>query len=192
MGIGMTRLSLQRNSVMRWLVIGLLSWLAACGQKVGLEPKEQKMDAREMTLWEVIDQLGSKTPLRREKVETLFKASFSKMESSNQYFTFWEGDGGSLQNGVRLPRIVLGVRNEDEKDPGMLTLNLSGTCVTLDEIKKRYGELAVVGYPRGRSEDEETKYEAKAPWGKLVFGFAERNPECLSSVGLGPNKETGK
>jgi len=189
MGVRMTKLSHRKNNVARWLMIGIASLLVACGQKNGLENKEQKMTAREMTLWQVVDYLGNHLPLRLEKIEQLFQSKFSKLDASNQYFTFWEGDGGSLQGGVTAPRIVLGLRNNDIKDPGMLTLNLSGTCVKLDEIKNKYGELTIVGVPRGRSEDEETKYEAQAPWGKLVFGFAERNPDCLSSVGLGPQKE---
>ena len=144
------------------------------------------MTAKEMTLWEVIDHLGNHLPLRREKVEQLFALSLSKLESSNQYVTFWSGNGGSLQNGVQASRIVLGIRNNDEQDTGMLTLSLSGSCLKLDEIKSRYSDLAMASAPRGRSEDEETTLRTKNSWGNLVFGFAVRNPDCLSSVGIGP------
>ena len=51
-------------------------------------------------------------------------------------------------------------------------------------IATKYGNLTLTEAPRGRSPDEETKYEAKTGWGRLVFGFAERNPDCLSSVGF--------
>ena len=188
----MTKFSRRKNKVARCLVIVTMSLLAACEQKNGLESKEKKATAREMTLWQVIDYLGNHFPLRLEKIEQIFQSTFSKLSASNQYFTFWEGNGGSLQEGVYVPRIVLGLRNDDIRYPGILTLNVSGTCVKLDEIKNKYGELTVVGLPRGRSEDEETKYEAQAPWGKLVFGFAERNPDCLSSVGLGPQQGNSK
>lgn len=148
------------------------------------------MTAKDMTLWQVIDYLGSHVPLRLEKIEQLFELTLSKLDSSNPSVTFWEGRDGFLQNNVRVSRIVLGVRNNDEQDPGMLTLNVSDKCLKLDDIKNKYGELAMAGAPRGRSEDEETTFEAKKIlWGKVVFGFAVRNPDCLSSVGIGAKKK---
>ena len=188
----MTNPTHQQSNVLRRFLIGMMVWLAVGGQTSatanGTERKELKMTAKEMTLWQVIDQLGNRLPLRREGIEQLFEVKLSKLESSNQYVTFWDGVGGALLNGMRVSRIVLAVRNEDKQDPGMLTLNVSEACSKLDEIKTRYGDLDMVGAPRGRSENEETSYEAKTSWGRLVFGFAERNPGCLSSVGIDPKK----
>lgn len=186
----MTKFIRRRSNVKRWFVIGMIGVLAACGQANVLEKKEQNMTGKEMTLWQVIDHIGGHLPLRREKIEQLFQSTLVKMESSNQYVTFWEGNGGTLRDGKQISRIVLAVRNDDPQDPGMLTLNVSGTCVKRDEIGNKYGELTVVHLSSGRSEDEETTFEAKAPWGKLAFGFAERNSDCLSSVGFGPNKKS--
>ena len=77
--------------------------------------------------------------------------------------------------------------NNDDTDIGALTLNIVDSCIKLEEVKQRYN-LQMLGSPRGRSLEEKTTYGATTSWGRLVFGFAERNRDCLASVGFGINK----
>lgn len=91
-----------------------------------------------------------------------------------------------LKDGVRVSRVLLRTSNTDKNTPDVITLHLSEKCMTLDDVKSRYGNVSMTGAPRARSDDEETSYEASGTWGKLVFGFAQRAPNCLSSVGFLP------
>jgi hypothetical protein len=64
----------------------------------------------------------------------------------------------------------------------LLNLTLAGSCLKKSAIEARYGPLSVTNAPRGRSLDEELGLSRVEPWGTLSFGFAERNPDCLSSI----------
>jgi len=158
--------------------------LAGCGFRHEAQAKESIMTTKQMTLWEVIDYIGDHLPLKRNKIESLFKITLKKSESSNQYWTFWESAGDVLQSDVHISRIVLGVQNSGDNDLGNLTLNITDSCIKLEQVKQKYN-LQLLGTPRGRSLDEETTYETATSWGRLIFGFSERNPGCLSSVGFG-------
>jgi hypothetical protein len=145
------------------------------------------MMTKQMTLWGVVDYMCDHLPLRREKIETLFKIMLEKSEASNELWTFWEGVGGVLLNDVNISSILLGVKNNEETNIGALTLNIVDSCIKYEHFKNIYN-LQILGSPRGHSLDEETIYESITSWGSLVFGFAERNRDCLSSVGIGVRK----
>jgi hypothetical protein len=66
----------------------------------------------------------------------------------------------------------------------MLLLKVEGKCITKAELLQHFPNTTLFDMPRGRSLDEETSYTAEMEWGKMGFGFAERNPTCLSSVGF--------
>ncbi|MBN3745502.1 hypothetical protein G3N96_08645 [Burkholderia sp. Se-20373] len=141
----------------------------------------------QLSLWQVIDQIGAHQPIRREPVEHLLHAKLARSESSNEYFTFWSNDDGApikLDDGTQIERVVLRTSNEGGAQ-GALTLTLSGHCVGRDEVKAHFAGMRIAGTPTGRSPNEETTFRSETPWGELVFGFAERNPDCLSSVGFG-------
>ncbi|MCA8052257.1 hypothetical protein [Burkholderia arboris] len=141
----------------------------------------------QLSLWQVIDQIGTHQPIRREPVEHLLHTKFARSESSNEYFTFWSnGEGGpiALDDGTQIERVVLRTSNEGDTR-GALTLTLSGRCIGRDDVKARFAGMRVAGAPSGRSPNEETTFRSETAWGELVFGFAERNPDCLSSVGFG-------
>jgi hypothetical protein len=170
------------------LIFLLAGMLAGCGNSHEAQVKERLMATKQMTLWELVDYIGDNQPLRREKIEALFEIRLEKAGSSNEFWTFWDGVGGVLQNDVSVSRIYLGVKNNDDTNIGALTLDIVGSYVRLDELRQKYN-LELLELPRGRSLDEETTYGTSTPWGELVFGFAERNRECLSSVGFGPVSE---
>lgn len=64
----------------------------------------------------------------------------------------------------------------------LLRLKLAAGCPKRQDIEARYGPLKITGAPRGRSLDEETQLSTPQAWGQLTFGFAERTPDCLTSV----------
>ncbi|MGV2288490.1 hypothetical protein AAHK20_07215 [Trinickia sp. YCB016] len=145
----------------------------------------------EMTLWQTIDALVEAIPLTRVKVENVLKIRFVDSDPSNyaiQPSSFQPLDGGpvKLSDGVVIGNVDLRIKRE-EGHPGFLVLDsLGGECIKLDAVRARYGNLRITDFPRGRSLDEATSYSAFPAWGKLSFGFTERNPDCLAYVVINP------
>ena len=141
------------------------------------------------TLWQTIDTLTEQIPFRRAKIERAFETKLF-VGDPRQFviqpsFEPLEGGPVGLADGVVVEMIDLRVRPE-ESHPGFLVLRVAGTCISLDEVRARYGTLAITDRPRGRSLDEVTSFTTIQPWGKLTFSFTVRNPDCLSSVAFAP------
>ena len=146
-----------------------------------------EITATNFNLWELVDQISKQRPLSRQSAEQIFHVNLTQSDSSNRYFTFWNGDGGILKDKTRVSRILLGLPNSENGSGATLTLKLADACHTLPEVRARYGDPALVGVPSGQSEDEETTYKVKLAWGSLTFGFSERRPTCVASVGIAIN-----
>jgi hypothetical protein len=88
-------------------------------------------------------------------------------------------------NGIRLTGLELRspLPGEEVTAGPLLILKVSSkNCVDRDQTLEAFGPLQLSGTPRGNSLDEETSYARIESWGTLSFGFAERSPDCLSSV----------
>jgi hypothetical protein len=104
-------------------------------------------------------------------------------EAGSDAFNFYSASGGQL-DGMAVTAI-----DYREPKPGsdatagsMLNLKVKGKCPKRSDLEARFGKLTLTGYPRGKSLDEESSWSRIEPWGRLSFGFAERNPDCLSSI----------
>eukprot|EP01113_Clastostelium_recurvatum_P007325 TRINITY_DN13407_c0_g1_i1.p1 TRINITY_DN13407_c0_g1~~TRINITY_DN13407_c0_g1_i1.p1 ORF type:complete len:171 (-),score=26.88 TRINITY_DN13407_c0_g1_i1:51-563(-) len=56
------------------------------------------------------------------------------------------------------------------------------------EIQRRHGPLELSEVPRGRSLDEKTSFSRAEPWGRVSFGFTERDPDRLATITLATTK----
>jgi len=171
------------------VAIGLEIALAACNSAIGKQLKDTEMTHLPMTLWQTIDTLVQQIPFRRAKVERVL--GIALFDSDPRQFiiepSFQPLEGGPvrLADGIVIENIDLRVRPQ-ESHPGFLAVDLIGTCISLDTVRAHYGTLAITDYPRGRSLDEVTSFTAILPWGRLSFGFSERNPGCLSEICFAP------
>lgn len=139
------------------------------------------------TLWQAITHLSQQIPFSKESVEEVLATRLVRcVEQGNEFFWFYEGNDIALAGGGVL-NVDLRIKREGEH-PGFLVINLSGTCNKLAEVRSHYDELQITDTPRGHSLDEVTSYTAILSWGKLSFGFKERQPDCLSSVAFNPKK----
>jgi hypothetical protein len=140
---------------------------------------------KSLDLWTVVDYLPTRLPFKKESIEKALGIVLLPKGASGDVFAFFAGGPVLLQGERQIENVDLRVRNE-QPHPGFLALSLSGACVSRKEVLERSKGLAISATPRGRSLDEQTYWSKQESWGKLSFGFAERNPDCLRSVVFDP------
>lgn len=186
----MTKPSHQRSSIAGWLLIGIMGWFAGCTQVNESHGKDKTMATEQITLWQAISILAQQVPFTKAKVETVLSTHL--IEKPGDYFgkdvsQYFKSVPVELDDGVLISNVDLRVKRTGE-DPGFMVLEIEGACVTLKQVRSHYSTLTITGSPRGRSLDDATSHSTEFPWGKLSFGFAERNPECLAWIAFDPKK----
>ena len=106
---------------------------------------------------------GMSASLKTLSVTTLSNAPLSfKMTRQNEYINFYNADDIKLADGTNITAIELRLSKDNDGMAPLLNFSpSSGQCITLDTVKKRYPQLRLTDYPRGRSEDEVTSYTAR-------------------------------
>ena len=137
------------------------------------------------TLWQAIAAAAQQLPFSQAKLEEIFSVALSERDHSHN-IAFLAGGGAVLADGCVIDKIDLRIGNAATSFRGFLVLTVSGPCIALAQVRSHYGDLLITGVPRGDSLDEATWHSATLPWGKLSFGFAERNPACLTRIAFEP------
>jgi hypothetical protein len=140
-------------------------------------------DAQKKDLWMFIS--GMSASLKTLSVTTLSNAPLSfKMTRQNEYINFYNADDFKLDDGTSITEIGLRLSKDNGGMAPLLNFSPSGQCITLDAVKKRYPQLVLTDYPRGRSENEVTSYTAPEDMNgqKVSFSFTVKKPDCLGSV----------
>lgn len=142
------------------------------------DPTMQSID-----LWALVEDIPTRAPLDKVKLEQALRTVLIQDERiTNEYATALKGGPVQLAQGIQIQAISFRFLAKAPLDQWLLSLSMGGQCVARRDVLARYPKLVVTGHPRGGSLDEETYYSTTEPWGKVSFGFAERNFECLSSV----------
>ena len=183
-GVGMARPVRLASQVNHWYLICLAGLIVGCAPMFEVEAKEDAMSNKNMTLWKKIERVAQLIPFTKAKIETLFSTVLSEKRRSS-HTVYLVGQDIDLGHGWLIAKVDLR-RGEAAKDPGILVLEVGGSCTTIEQVRDHYAELKITGIPTGRSSSEETSHTAEAPWGKLSFGFAARDPKCLASVTFAP------
>jgi hypothetical protein len=143
-------------------------------------------DAQKKDLWMFIS--GMSASLKTLSVTTHSNAPLSfKMTRQNEYINFYNADDFKLDDGTSIIAIGLRLSKDNGGMAPLLNFSPSGQCITLDTVKKRYPQLVLTDYPRGRSENEVTSYTAPKDVNgqKVSFSFTVKKPDCLGSVVIG-------
>jgi hypothetical protein len=182
----MTSHSLPKIGLRRGILIGTFGVLVGCSTTA--ESQGKKIMTSQMTLWQVIENLAKQVPFSKTKVESVLSIRLLENdERSNDVFQFFKGEYIELTNGIAVSRVDLRIKR-DGPHPGFLVLELQGTCVGIEEVRRHYRGLEITDTPRGKSLDDVTSHTTKQAWGELSFSFKERKPECLSSIAFDPKK----
>lgn len=159
--------------------------LVACVHS-SIDEQEGISMATKETLWQMIEAIERNMPLTKEGAEQALGTSF-QLAQQDQYSVHWISEEVLLDNGARISNasLVLGAKGPVASQG--ITLNLTGECITRNEVKARYGEMEIVGHPRGHSLQEATSFGAAQLWGELIFAFREIDPDCLAYVTFRPS-----
>ena len=139
-----------------------------------------------ISLWQVIDLLTQQIPFSRQKIKATLSTQLIEVEDVfNKLYHFYKSVSIQLAGGVVISNVDLRIKRYGNH-PGFLVLRIDGICITVEELRKQYGDLQITQVPHGRSLDEETSLSSSLSWGKLSFGFKERSPNCLATIAFDP------
>jgi hypothetical protein len=155
-----------------------------------LDAKVTRKDRRKMSpalagIHQILTKLRQQGSFTQARVNELLKTKLVEKDR-NDYFAFLENGEIQVEGGMILEKVDLRLRIDGEPHSGFLALSVAKPCISRDEIFAKYGKLNLTSAPTGRSLDEQHAYSLEDSWGKMSFGFAERKPDCLSSIVLEP------
>ena len=173
MGGGMTKITQLKNSIVILLLLTTFSCHAT---------RSEKMNS--INFWKFVNNVKVQTPEGLFKLAPIFNNAFV-VQAENDVFISYSNSGLMLDGKVNIENIEARVfRKNRENIPFLLSLQISGICITKAELKLHYSDLTLTDTPRGRSLEEETSYSTRRNDNgvRLSFGFAEKSPDCLRSV----------
>lgn len=145
-----------------------------------VEIKDISMSSKNITIWKIIDLISQQTPFTKEKIENA-TGGFLSNKTEDGPVTSFTGDNVPLADDIFIQKVELR-QNSNRPGSGLVLLDVSGRCISVEQLKTKYKMLEITEFPRGRSLDETTTYTSHFPWGAISFGFKEKNPECLSWI----------
>ena len=182
---GMTKPILESNGRRRMLVMCAAMCAAACSMNV-THGKKRTMQSARKDLWQIITSLEEHMPLTLKRIETILGLSFAETKRRGP-FVIMAAEGLPLADGLTVSPSLMVPATREFNDKSSFGMELEGACISLDEVRRRYGELQLTQHPRGRSLQETAVWSAKRPWGTLSFAFREDKPDCLFDVSFQPH-----
>ncbi|TRW16741.1 hypothetical protein [Glacieibacterium frigidum] len=128
---------------------------------------------------DLIDKVRAGPTIERGAIERLLGTRLSEGEGTSAV-DIYEASGVALPDG----RVDIDLRaaKAGATTGGLLNLGISGACLKRGDVERKYGPLTLSGVPRGRSTEEPVSFSRDEPWGRLSFGFAQDNPDCVKTV----------
>lgn len=139
------------------------------------------MTEKNMSIWEVIAALEPKMPVTISDVEGALGSKLIESKRTDNY-ALWTTAPAQLAEGVSVVAQLLLHPSAKFDNTSAFGLELSGACVPLEEVRRRFADLKISQAPRGRSQEETTVWTTQRPWGYLSFAFKEKARDCLFSV----------
>lgn len=135
-----------------------------------------------LTLWAWLPSLIAQAPFDVPTLASVLQVQVLQREIHSGWTGGFSDGPVLLAHGVTIEEAFLRVSQRDPANAWALVLTMGGPCVPRAEVLRRHDGLEITGHPRGGSLDEATTWSRSEPWGRLAFGFAERRPDCLSSI----------
>jgi hypothetical protein len=134
----------------------------------------------------LVDKFRKAQPMNEAAVEAVIGKRLVQT-SSNASFAMFEAKNIAV-GGHKLTLVDYRMPISASATAGpLLHLVVAGPCLKKRDVQAKYGPLSVTNTPTGRSTNEELALSRPEAWGMISFGFAERNPDCLSSITFAVN-----
>ena len=106
------------------------------------------------------------------------------LEHETAHTRFFIGGGFPLQDGIKIDSVDLRVSKDTAPTPAFLSFEVSGKCISREDVHKKYKGLVLSGMPTGRSLEETTSFSSNPDEKGLfvTFSFSEAKPDCLKRV----------
>lgn len=130
---------------------------------------------------QIVEQVRAAQRLDRPLVEKLIHAPIDKT-SGTAFFETYEAKDVALSGLSANIELRMPIAGSGATGGAILTMRIIHGCPRRSEVEARYKPWTIANIPHGRSLDEETIWSRTEAWGDFAFGFAERDPDCLSSV----------
>ena len=160
----------------------LVLMLSACISEPAMG--ETEMKTIDLNLWQTIDASALQILFTQAKMESVLNTQFFESDNgANNVFRFFDSKPVRLKDKIIIFNADLHLKRQ-RNHPGFMVLNLSGSCLSLQQVRTHYSDLKLTEIPSGAPLDEEVTYSVQQPWGNLSFGFKDRNAQCLTYVAM--------
>lgn len=169
-----------RKTLLIFLCASYISMPFTNGNAFPQKIMDISMPSKDITIWKMIDLISQQVPFTKEKLESVTRRFLSKKTGDGPVISF-TGHNVPLADDIFIQKIELR-QNPNHPRSGLVVIDVSGRCISVDQLKTNYEKLEITEFPRGKSLDETTTYTSRFVWGAISFGFKEKNPECLSWI----------
>lgn len=108
-----------------------------------------------------------------------------RIEQQNEFTTFYTASAIQLDSGERVGAFTIADNRYKNRVSGRF--EISNRCISHEEVKQHYPGWRVISGPRGHSLEEQTLFALTKEGMTYTFGFAEKAPDCLNSITVGPS-----
>lgn len=141
-----------------------------------------------LSVWQLIEDIQA-APFTLAGIEKILGQTLvEQMQKSNEYFQFFAGQELALAGNSSIVKIDLRLPRDTNDRSGLLVLNLDGECISLQQVKRQFPDLALTDMPRGDSPEQATTFTASNAWGEVSFGFQQKKPDCLGYLVFEPGE----
>lgn len=175
-------------SAFQKLILLLLVIATTACQPTAHASKENTMIQLNLSVWQLIEDIQA-APFTLAGIEKILGQTLvEQMQKSNEYFQFFAGQELALAGNSSIVKIDLRLPRDTNDRSGLLVLNLDGECISLQQVKRQFPDLALTDMPRGDSPEQATTFTASNAWGEVSFGFQQKKPDCLGYLVFEPGE----
>jgi hypothetical protein len=136
--------------------------------------------------WDLIP-LMREVKFEKADIEKLFGAPLDQVQN-NGFWTFYEGRGPVLGDGVDLVKVGFSRKNDDGAAP-ILYMDMTGTCIPFEELKKRFPDIKLHAGPGHPSPNPRFGYRVERADEGLAFSVGPKATGCVHNLGYWRNRK---
>jgi hypothetical protein len=148
-------------------------------------------------VWQLIARATADMPLTREKVEAVLGVEMTTYRDrafadGDDPPRHWKATNIGLSSTLAVKYASFEVQGDGSWRIASFDFASPTACVTVDDVRREFPEMALTSRPSGHSPEEEFVWGVEQDWGALSFGFPEsggdpKPGDCLKGISLQPS-----